>query len=130
MFIFIGRFDSSHFDMWGDKYGALYFVDNSSIFLQKLFMKFVFEPNFYYFEYWKIELGLDWLLQHFHVVIDTFHFYVTFIINLVFSFIIYLVLVIIFLKMLHLPIGYGKMEIPLSQVTILLVFWGPKNKFS
>jgi hypothetical protein len=29
-------------------------------------MKFVFEPYFYNFEYWKRELGLDWLLQHFH----------------------------------------------------------------
>jgi hypothetical protein len=25
-------------------------------------MKFIFEPNFYNFDY---ELGLDWLLQHF-----------------------------------------------------------------
>jgi uncharacterized protein with PQ loop repeat len=32
--------------------------------------------------------------------------YVTFIINVVFSFIIYLILVNIFLKMLHLPNGY------------------------
>jgi hypothetical protein len=69
-------------------------------------MKFVFEPNFYNFVYWKSELGLNWLLQHFIVAIDTIHFYVTFIINLVFSFIIYLILVNIFLKMLHLSNGY------------------------
>jgi hypothetical protein len=43
----------------------------------------------------------------FLLVIDTIHFYVTFIIKLVFSFIIYLVLVdfLIFL-ILHLPSGY------------------------
>jgi hypothetical protein len=35
-----------------------------------------------------------------------FNHYVTFIINLVFSFIIYLILVNIFLKILHLPSGY------------------------
>jgi hypothetical protein len=46
------------------------------------------------------------LLQHFTVAIDTIHFYVTFIINLVFSFIIYLILVNFFLKMLQLPNGY------------------------
>jgi hypothetical protein len=31
-------------------------------------MKFVFEPNFYNFEYQKSELGLDWLLQHFSLL--------------------------------------------------------------
>jgi hypothetical protein len=44
--------------MWGDKYGKFHFVGNSGISLQKLHMKFVFEPNFYNFEYWKSELGL------------------------------------------------------------------------
>jgi hypothetical protein len=40
-------------------------------------------------------------------VIDTIHFYVVFIINLVFSFIINLILVyFIFFEMLHLPSGY------------------------
>jgi hypothetical protein len=52
--------------MWGDKYGEFHFVGSLGICLQKLHMKFVFEPNFYNFEYWKSELGLDWLLQHFH----------------------------------------------------------------
>jgi hypothetical protein len=66
VFIFIGRLDSSHSDVWGDKYGEFHFAGSSGIFLQKLHMKFVFEPNFYNFEYWKGELGLDWLLQHFH----------------------------------------------------------------
>jgi hypothetical protein len=42
----------------------------------------------------------------FTVAIDTIHFYVSFISNLVFFFIIYLILVNIFLKMLHLPSGY------------------------
>jgi hypothetical protein len=52
--------------MWGDKYGEFYFAGSLGISLQKLHMKFAFEPNFYNFEYWKSELGLDWLLQHFH----------------------------------------------------------------
>jgi hypothetical protein len=30
-------------------------------------VKFVFESNFYNFEYWKSELGLYWLLQYFHL---------------------------------------------------------------
>jgi hypothetical protein len=66
VFIFIRRLNSSHSDMWGDKYGEFHFAGNSGICLQKLYMKFVFEPNFYNFECWKSELGLDWLLQHFH----------------------------------------------------------------
>jgi hypothetical protein len=52
--------------MWGDKYGEFHFAGSLGIALQKLNMKFVFEPNFYNFEYWKSELGLEWLLQHFH----------------------------------------------------------------
>jgi hypothetical protein len=66
VFIFIGRLDSFHSDMWGDKYREFYFASSSAISVQKLHMKFVFEPNFYNFKYWKSELGLDWLLQHFH----------------------------------------------------------------
>jgi hypothetical protein len=38
--------------MWGDKYGEFHFAGSSSISLLKLHMKFVFEPNFYNFEYW------------------------------------------------------------------------------
>jgi hypothetical protein len=52
--------------MWGDKHGEFHFAGSSGISLQKLYMQFVFEPNFYDFEYWKSELGLEWLLQHFH----------------------------------------------------------------
>jgi hypothetical protein len=32
--------------MWGDKYGEFHFVGSLGISLQKLHMKFVFEPNF------------------------------------------------------------------------------------
>jgi hypothetical protein len=48
--------------MWGDKYGEFHFAGSLDISSQKLQMKFIFEPNFYNFEYWKSELGLDWLL--------------------------------------------------------------------
>ena len=60
------RLYSSHSNMWGEKYGKFYFAGNLGISLQKLYMKFVFEPNFDNFEYWKSELGWDWLLQYFH----------------------------------------------------------------
>jgi hypothetical protein len=56
-FIFIGRLDSSHFDKWGDKYGEFHFAVSLGISFQKLHMKFIFESNFYNFEYWKSELG-------------------------------------------------------------------------
>jgi hypothetical protein len=51
VFIFIGRLDSSHSNMGGDKYGEFHFAGSSGISLQILHMKFVFEPNFYNFEY-------------------------------------------------------------------------------
>ena len=64
--------------MWSVKYGEFYFVGNLGISLQKLHMKFIFESNFYNFEHWKIELGIDWLLQHFQFKkIWTVNFYKT-----------------------------------------------------
>jgi hypothetical protein len=107
IFIFIGRLDSFHSHMWGDKYGEFHFAGSSGISLQKLHMKFIFKSNLYIFEHWKSGLGLNWLLPPFFAVaIDTIHFYVTFIINLVFSFIIYLILVSTFFEMLHLRDRY------------------------
>jgi hypothetical protein len=47
----MGRLNSSHFDMSSDKYGEVHFAGNLGISLQKLYMKFIFEPNFNNFEY-------------------------------------------------------------------------------
>jgi hypothetical protein len=42
--------DSSHSDVLHDKYGEFHFAGSLGISLQKLHMKFVFEPNFHNFE--------------------------------------------------------------------------------
>ena len=64
--------------------------------LQKLNTNFVFKSNFYNFKYWKSELGIKWLLQHFYCCnwhnSLLCHIYYKFSI----SFIIYLILVNIF----------------------------------
>jgi hypothetical protein len=109
--------------MWGNNYGEFHFANNSGISLQKLHMKFVFESNFYNFEYWKSELGLDWLdrLECYNIftfAIDTIHFYVTFIIDLIFSFIKYLILVF-----------FNKFNVKLAQwiwnfASTYLTYWG------
>jgi hypothetical protein len=49
----------------GDIYGKLDFASSSGIYLQKLHMKFAFEPNVYNFMYRNNKLDLHWSIQHF-----------------------------------------------------------------
>jgi hypothetical protein len=85
--------------MWGDKHGEFHFAASPGISLQKLHMKFFFESNFQKFKYWNVNIVRNGCYNIFTIAQDTIYFYVKFIINLVISFIIYLILVnVLFFK--------------------------------